>query len=71
MGKKHLVILYCLKRRQTGRYILSPFLFTLYIDELSYQLNNCNLGYHISNVCVSHQFYADDLWHPVQLGCNT
>ena len=28
--------------RQGG--ILSPFLFTLYIDELSYQLNNSNLG---------------------------
>ena len=36
-------------------------LFTLYIDELSYQLNNCNLGCHINNVCVNHLFYADDL----------
>ena len=45
--------------RQGG--ILSPFLFTLYIDELSYQLNNSNLGCHINNVCVNHLFYADDL----------
>ena len=45
--------------RQGG--ILSPFLFTLYIDELSYQLNNSNLGCHINNVCVNNLFYADDL----------
>ena len=36
-------------------------MFTLYIDELSYQLNNSNLGCHINNVCVNHLFYADDL----------
>ena len=45
--------------RQGG--ILSPFFFTLYIDELSYELNNSNLGCHINNVCVNHLFYADDL----------
>ena len=45
--------------------MLSSFLFTLYIDELSYQLsyqlNNSNVGCHINNACLSHLFYADDL----------
>ena len=45
--------------RQGG--ILSPFLFTLYIDELSHQLNNSKVGCHINNVCINHLFDADDL----------
>ena len=45
--------------RQGG--ILSPFLFTLYVDDLSHQLNNSKVGCHINNVCITHLFYADDL----------
>ena len=28
MGKKHLVVLYCLKRRQAGRYIIAVFIYS-------------------------------------------
>ena len=35
--------------RQGG--ILSPFLFTLYVDDLSHRLNNSKVGCHINNVC--------------------
>ena len=45
--------------RQGG--ILSPFLFTLYVDDLSHKLNNAKVGCHINNVCINHLFYADDL----------
>ena len=45
--------------RQGG--ILSPFLFTLYIDDLSHRLNNSKVGCHINNVCINRLFYADDL----------
>ena len=45
--------------RQGG--ILSPFLFTLYVDDLSHRLNNSKVGCHINNVCINHLFYADDL----------
>ena len=30
--------------------MLSPFLFTLYVDELSHQPNNCKVGCHINNI---------------------
>ena len=45
--------------RQGG--ILSPFLFTLYVDDTSHRLNNSKVGCHINNVCINHLFYADDL----------
>ena len=45
--------------RQGG--ILSPCLFTLYVDDLSHKLNNAKVGCHINNVCINHLFYADDL----------
>ena len=60
MGTEHLVVLHYFKQRQTGRYFIA-FLFTLYVDELSHQLNNCKVGCHINNVCINHLFYADDL----------
>ena len=42
--------------------ILSPFLFTLYVDYLSHKLNNAKVGCHnINNVCINHLFYANDL----------
>ena len=41
--------------------ILSPSLFAVYIDDLSSLLNASRIGCHISNICISHVFYADDL----------
>ena len=41
--------------------ILSPFLFNLYMDELSCRLNKCNIGCMCGDLCVNHLMYADDL----------
>ncbi len=40
---------------------LSPVLFSLYIDDLSKQLNACDTGCTIENKQVNHLMYADDL----------
>ena len=45
--------------RQGG--ILSPSLFAIYMDDLSSLLNTSRIGCHISDVCINHVFYADDL----------
>ena len=45
--------------RQGG--ILSPYLFTVYVDDLSNMLNSAGIGCHIHNCCTNHMFYADDL----------
>ena len=45
--------------RQGG--ILSPYLFIVYIDELSNMLNSAGIGSHIHNYCTNHVFYADDI----------
>ena len=45
--------------RQGG--ILSPKLFSVYMDDLSKMLNNSGMGCYVDNVCVNHVFYADDL----------
>ena len=45
--------------RQGG--ILSPRLFTLYINDLSVLLSNMNSGCYLDNVCTNHYFYADDM----------
>ena len=45
--------------RQGG--ILSPFLFNIYIDDLSFILNDCNVGCSFSGRVVNHLMYADDL----------
>lgn len=45
--------------RQGG--ILSPYLFNIYTDDLSCQLNSCSVGVPISGILVNHIFYADDL----------
>ena len=38
--------------RQGG--ILSPYLFTVYVDDLSKMLNSAGIGCHIHNCCTSH-----------------
>ena len=45
--------------RQGG--ILSPFLFNLYMDDLSKQLNLCKTGCITGNSVINHLMYADDL----------
>ena len=45
--------------RQGG--ILSPSLFAIYMDDISSLLNTSRIGCHISDVCINHVFYADDL----------
>ncbi len=45
--------------RQGG--ILSPFLFNVYIDDLSRKLNECKTGCIVGDQVVNHLMYADDL----------
>ena len=45
--------------RQGG--ILSPYLFNVYVDDLSVKLNSCHVGCYYSGVCINHLMYADDL----------
>ena len=45
--------------RQGG--ILSPYIFAIYMDDLSVTLNNAKVGCHINNRCANHMLYADDL----------
>lgn len=45
--------------RQGG--ILSPYLFNIYMDDLSVELNKCKYGCLIGNHTVNHLMYADDL----------
>ena len=45
--------------RQGG--ILSPYLFNLYIDDLSINLNEANIGCYINCQPVNHLVYADDM----------
>ncbi len=47
--------------RQRG--ILSPFLFNMYMDELSNRLNACKTGCLIGSLLIKHLMYADDLWN--------
>ena len=47
--------------RQGG--ILSPYLFVVYIDQLSKDLNRVPAGCYIGNTLVNHIIYADDIWY--------
>ena len=41
--------------------ILSPYLFNGYVDELSEELNKCNVGCNLNGHIINHIMYADDL----------
>ena len=45
--------------RQGG--ILSPYIFNVYVDELSEELNKCNVGCNLNRHLINHIMYADDL----------
>ena len=45
--------------RQGG--ILSPKLFSVYIDDSSDKLVKCKVGCYIDNLCMNHVMYADDI----------
>ena len=45
--------------RQGG--ILSPKLFSIYVDDLSNKLIDSEIGCHIDNQCMNHVMYADDI----------
>ena len=44
--------------RQGG--IMSPVLFNIYMDDLSTQLNNCQIGCSLNGTLINHLMYADD-----------
>ena len=41
--------------------ILSPVLFSIYVDDLFVLLSHSGIGCHIEGKCINHVFYADDL----------
>ena len=41
--------------------ILSPFLFNVFMDDLSVQLNTCKTGCIIGDLTINHLMFADDL----------
>ena len=41
--------------------VLSPYLFNVYMDNLSNMLNNCKIGCVINDRIVNHNIYADDI----------
>ena len=45
--------------RQGG--LLSPVLFSIYMDDLSVLLSQSGIGCHIDDLCINHVFYADDI----------
>jgi len=45
--------------RQGG--VLSPYLFAVYLDELSIQLGSARVGCTVGNMVVNHLMFADDI----------
>ena len=45
--------------RQGG--VLSPYLFAVYLDELSTQLGSARVGCTVGNMVVNHLMFADDM----------
>ena len=55
----------CLKHLQSLMFrqggVLSPYLFSVYMDDLPHKLNNTDTGCCIGNLTLNHIMYADDL----------
>ena len=45
--------------RQGG--VLSPYLFSVYFDQLSESLNAVRSGCYVGKICINHIFFADDI----------
>lgn len=60
MGKLYISSFYVSNGVRQGN-LLSPFLFNLYMDDLSVQLNWCGTGCMVSNSLINHLMDADDL----------
>ena len=45
--------------------VLSPYLFAVYMDDLSSELNKVNAGCIVGNLKLNHIMYADDLLYVV------
>ena len=41
--------------------VLSPYLFNVYVDELSEELKKCNVGCNLNGHLINHIMYDDDL----------
>jgi len=41
--------------------VLSPYLFAVYVDDLSVELNNIKAGCYIGEVLLNHLMFADDI----------
>ena len=41
--------------------MLSPYLFAVYLDDLSNELNNIQAGCYIGEVLLNHLMFADDI----------
>ena len=60
MGYQLPVPLYCNQWVRQGG-VLSPYLFSVYLDELSIQLGSARMGWTVGNKVVNHPMFADDI----------
>ena len=60
MGNQLLIPLYC-NQWGKARAVLSPYLFAVYLDELSIQLGSARVGCTVENIVVNHLKFADDI----------
>jgi len=60
MGYQLLIPLYC-NQWGEARGVLSPYLFAVYLDELSIQLGSARVGCTVGNMVVNHLKFADDI----------
>jgi len=63
MGYQLLIPLYC-NQWGKARGSLSPYLFAVYLDELSIQLGSARVGCTVGNMVVNHLKFADDVFSP-------